>query len=130
MSKKDSITLSEKYGLNPSLVKCFVCGKDVGIALMGRLKDDAEAPRECMTGELCEECKDLIEKQKGAFILEVTDDTKKDEKNPYRTGRLVGITKEAKERWNIASPIVYMHKQLFSQMFDQYLDNKEETNGI
>ena len=131
MSENDSITLSEKHGLNPSLVRCFVCGELTNsIVLMGRLKDDAEAPRECMTGELCDKCKELIEKQKGAFILEVTDDTKKDEKNSYRTGRLVGITKEAKERWNIASPIVYMHKQLFSQMFDQYLNNKEETNGI
>jgi hypothetical protein len=125
MNKDNSITLSEKHGLNPSIIKCFVCGEDVGIALMGRLKDDAEAPRECMTGELCDKCKELIDKQKGAFILEVTDDTKEDEKNPYRTGRLVGISKEAKERWNIVSPIVYMHKQLFSQMFDQYLNNKE-----
>lgn len=125
MSKEDSITLSEKHGLNPSIIKCFVCGEDVGIALVGRLKDDAEAPRECMTGELCDKCKDLIDKQKGAFILEVINDTKEDEKNPYRTGRLVGISKEAKERWNIASPIVYMHKQLFSQMFDQYLNNEE-----
>ena len=80
MSKEDSITLSEKHGLNPSIIKCFVCGEDVGIALMGRLKDDAEAPRECMTGELCDKCKELIDKQKGAFILEVSDDNKEDEK--------------------------------------------------
>ena len=123
MSKEDSITLSEKHGLNPSLVRCFVCGELTNsIALMGRLKDDAEAPRECMTGELCDRCKELIEKQKGAFILEVTDDTKEDEKNPYRTGRLVGISKEAKERMNITSPINYMHKQLFSQLFDHLLN--------
>lgn len=131
MSNTKLFSISEKHGLNPSLVRCFVCGELTNsIALMGRLKDDAEAPRERMTGELCDKCKELIEKQKGAFILEVTDDTKEDEKNPYRTGRLVGISKEAKERWNIASPIVYMHKQLFSRMFDQYLNNKEETSGI
>jgi hypothetical protein len=119
---KDSITLSPKHGVNPSILHCMCCGKEYGIAMLGKLKDDAEAPRECMTGELCDRCKELIEKQKGAFILEVTDDAKEDEKNPYRTGRLVGISKEAKERMNITSPINYMHKQLFSQLFDHLLN--------
>lgn len=31
----DCITLSRKYGVNPPLLKCPVCGKDAGIALCG-----------------------------------------------------------------------------------------------
>lgn len=66
---KDSITLSSKYGVNPSLLKCPICGKDMGIALLGRLKGDKEAPREMNSNELCDNCKKqyitllLVEKQ-------------------------------------------------------------------
>ena len=43
MSK--GITISPKYGLNPSIVICPVCKKDTSLALFGRLKGDAEAPK-------------------------------------------------------------------------------------
>ena len=35
------ITLSKNHGLNPSMIKCFICGKEHSIALFGRLKGDA-----------------------------------------------------------------------------------------
>ena len=60
MSK--GIKVSEKYGLNPSICKCFFCGADKGIALLGQIGDrrkheDIEAPRECiMDYEPCDEC--------------------------------------------------------------------------
>jgi hypothetical protein len=41
--KKD-ITLSKNYGLNPSIIICPICGKDIGIALFGHIKGDKEAP--------------------------------------------------------------------------------------
>lgn len=46
------IHLSKKHGVNPSIEICAVCGKGIGVALLGRLKNDAEAPREvcqCLT---------------------------------------------------------------------------------
>lgn len=52
---KDSIELSPKYGVNPSLLQCPVCHKDTGIALLGKLKGDAEAPK--YMNELCDDCK-------------------------------------------------------------------------
>lgn len=62
MKDKDGITLSEKHGLNPSMILCLICGKDIGVAMNGRLKDDAQAPRFIKTGDICEDCKSLIDK--------------------------------------------------------------------
>lgn len=56
---KDSILLSPKHGLNPSIVKCFWCGKDIGIALMGKLKGDVKAPKDIIESYMpCDECKE------------------------------------------------------------------------
>lgn len=43
MSK--NIILSEKHGVNPSITVYPICGKEIGIALLGKLKGDEEAPR-------------------------------------------------------------------------------------
>ena len=68
-----SIRLSEKHGLNPSLEVCFWCGKDRGVAICGRLKGDAEAPRRIVCSlEPCPECKKAFEE--GVHIVEVTAD--------------------------------------------------------
>lgn len=42
MSK--GIRVSEKHGVNPSITICPICGKETGIALLGKLKEDKEAP--------------------------------------------------------------------------------------
>ena len=40
-----NIRVSEKHGVNPSIMTCFYCNKEsTGIALLGRLPKDAEAP--------------------------------------------------------------------------------------
>ena len=116
---KDSIILSKKHGVNPSVLRCECCGKDYGVALLGKLKDDAEAPREIFQG-LCDDCKKVIE-QDGLMIIEVRDGEKSP--NPYRTGRIVGITKEAKERMfkDVGSNICYMEQTMFSQMFNEHI---------
>ena len=43
MSK--NIILSEKHGVNSSITVCPICDKEIGIALLGKLKGDEEAPR-------------------------------------------------------------------------------------
>ena len=115
MSRKDSIILSPKHGVNPSITHCECCGKEIGIAMFGKLKGDVEAPRDVAMG-LCDDCQKVID-QKGLMVIEVRDG--ESGKNPYRTGRIVGISKEAKERMfkNIDSPICYMEQSLFSQVF-------------
>lgn len=113
-----SIRLSPKHGLNPSVTRCECCGKEIGLALFGRLKGDMEAPREVAMG-LCDDCQKVIDAQ-GLMIIEVRNG--ESGKNPYRTGRLVGITKDARERMfgNIDSPICYMEQSMFDPMFGDY----------
>lgn len=73
MSKKDnSIKLSPKYGVNPCIPICCWCGKEKNeIALLGKLKGDAEAPRNAVIDyEPCEEC--LVKFNLGVVLIEVT----------------------------------------------------------
>lgn len=124
--KKDSITLSPKYGLNSSLLKCFVCGKDAGIALLGKLKNDEKAPKE-MTDKtiFCNDCQNVIN-QDGLLVISVRDSESGD--NPYRTGKMVGITKEAKNRIfkDIKTNICYMEDSVFDKLFK--ITENEESN--
>lgn len=58
MVKRKSITLSPKYGVNPSVLHCFICGKETGVALLGKLKGDAEAPHNISDpNEICDDCR-------------------------------------------------------------------------
>ena len=74
---RGSITLSKKYGVNPSLVLCPICKKDMYIALNGKLKGDAKAPCTIEGNELCPDCK-----KKYVTIIEV-----ESKDNPVTTGR-------------------------------------------
>ena len=126
MSKKDkdSILLSPKYGVNPSITHCEICGKEIGIALLGKLKDDAEAPRDVALG-LCDDCQKVMDAE-GVIVIEVRDGETGD--NPYRTGRLVGMSKDWKEKVKIEHPVCYMEQSMFSELFDNTL-NSEKNEG-
>lgn len=52
---KGDIIFSEKHGVNPSITCCPICGKETGLALFGKLKDDAKAPM-YVQGDPCDEC--------------------------------------------------------------------------
>jgi hypothetical protein len=90
------IPLSKKHGVNPSVTVCQMCGKDIGLALFGRLEGDAEAPRQVLDPEPCDECKSLMEQ--GVMLIEVDVDKTDDEKNPWRTGRIAVLRDEAISR--------------------------------
>lgn len=56
-----SIPVSEKHGVNPSLTMCVFCHEAKGIALLGRLPNDAEAPRQIITDyEPCDKCQEQM----------------------------------------------------------------------
>ena len=121
------VRLSKEYGLNPSVQKCTCCGKDMGLILFGSAYHDeksgphktAEAPREVMTGEICDECKSVIANG-GTFFIEVRDGESGN--NPYRTGRLVAIkTEVANEMFKGCKSINFMHQSVFSHCFNQAL---------
>lgn len=99
MSK--SIRLSPKYGLNPSLMKCYYCMEDYGIAIPGLLKDDKQAPHEAVwETNPCGNCKEHM--KRGVILISIRDGERPPPKgqtpNPYRTGSWCVVTDEAIER--------------------------------
>lgn len=76
------IKISPKHGLNPSVVICPCCGGEDGVALYGKLMDDAEAPRKVYNHSPCQNCITKFEeyKQQG-FVIFVIDDSFEDSKN-------------------------------------------------
>ena len=51
------IKYSKKHGLNPSLLVCPNCGKDICIGLFGRINRNDDAMPMKTLGYLCDECK-------------------------------------------------------------------------
>lgn len=111
MSKE--IKLSEKHGVNPSMDCCFYCGEPKSILLMGKLKDDTEAPRECCTSiEPCDKCK---EKYKD-YVLAVE---KERDESAVPTGRWMAIRKEVIVEEMRNYPVVFMDIKTFNQIHRQ-----------
>lgn len=106
MSK--SIRLSRKHGVNPSVGVCFWCGKDDGsVLLMGRLPNDAEAPRRACAGyDPCPDCKAQFDQPDCVVFIEADTAPTFDGQPPmqrkpfevYPTGRLFGIAVDAATR--------------------------------
>lgn len=58
MSRKDSIQLHPKYGVNPSLMVCILCGEPTGVAMLGNAVK-GEAPHKGVYDlEPCSGCYD------------------------------------------------------------------------
>ena len=55
-----SILLSPEHGVNVTLMQCRLCAKETGVAMLGRLKGDAKAPRSIPDQEPCKECAELL----------------------------------------------------------------------
>ena len=71
-----NIELSEKHGVNPTLVLCFWCGEERGdIACLGKLPGDKEAPRRCVVDYTpCDSCQEKM--NRGITIIENDKDNK------------------------------------------------------
>ena len=94
------IRLSKQFGVNPSVDTCFICGKETNIVLFGTsYKDEngktAEAPKNVCTGDICDNCKQIIE-DGGIFFIAVKDGESGN--NPYRTGQFAAVKEEAVQR--------------------------------
>ena len=101
MSK--GIKISPKHGLNPTIPVCFWCGKQKNeIALMGRMKDDIEAPKNMVLDYVpCEECQNHM--AMGVAVLEASDHPNTEGQPPmqegvYPTSRFVVVTTECADR--------------------------------
>lgn len=71
MKQDKGIPISPKHGVNPTIIKCYFCGESKGIALVGKLPNDEQAPREAVLDyEPCDACQEQM--AKGITIVEVT----------------------------------------------------------
>jgi hypothetical protein len=119
------IRLHPKFGVNPSVTLCPICGESVGVALLGYNKDQ-EAPRQMVDPfGPCDKCKAMYLKD-GVLILEC-ERPKCHEEYPPRerparyTGRLVVIKVEAWQRlFTLPVPpqhIAMMEPEAFQVLF-------------
>jgi hypothetical protein len=95
-----SIKVSEKHGVNSSLVVCFYCGEETGeIALLGKLPEDKEAPRYVLLNiEPCEHCSKMLLETSTRFLVEVSEKASKEYLKVgkyYATGRFINCTTES-----------------------------------
>ena len=127
-----SITLSPRYGVNPTIPVCFWCGEEKNeIALLGHIGDgrkheDFEAPRYSVINyEPCDKCREHM--ALGFTVIEATSkpnrvSSKEIQKSVYPTGRYVVLKNEAAER--IFGDLIkgnnkaFLDEAAFSQMFD------------
>jgi hypothetical protein len=116
MSK--SIRISENHGVNPCMMLCYLCGEGKGIALMGRLPKDAEAPRSAVLDyEPCDKCKGYMEQ--GVILIQVADNDR-----DYRLGGFVVISVEAATRIFeneevLEKRVAFIGDSLWKKMFSQ-----------
>ena len=94
---RNSIRLSEKYGVNPTIPICYLCGEEKNeIVLFGRRPNDVEAPKHaCIDKAPCDKCKGYMEQ--GIILISVKSQVYNDVE-PYRTGGWVVIKEEAAKR--------------------------------
>jgi len=118
---RGTVTISKKHGVNPTLLICPICHKETGgLALLGKLKGDAEAPKYTMDHSLCKECQSAVDA--GAVLLIEVRDGEENNKNPYRTGKIVGIKRSAIDPESIGdSPAAFIpESDLKDMMGDMY----------
>lgn len=103
----ESIKLSPKHGVNPTIPVCFWCGREKNeVALLGYLKgkggEDIEAPMHMVIDfEPCDDCRRNMEQ--GFTLMEATskpnaNSSMEIQRGVYPTGRYAVLRKEAAER--------------------------------
>ncbi len=73
---RDGILLSPKHGLNPSIDKCFWCGREKGVVLFGGMKggDPQAPPTVVMSVEPCNDCPIWAKTNDGCMMVEAFED--------------------------------------------------------
>lgn len=118
---KNSIRLSKKHGLNPSMMICPLCGKNLGIALFGHLKGDEQAPMQ-VYGEPCEDCMiDVVEKNR-VLVVGIKEEEQ----------QVIGFAVVNREPFGDTLPeneyVAPMKEKDFKEMCNQINSNKNDDN--
>ena len=92
------LILSPKHGVNPTIPRCFYCGEEKNeLVLLGKLKGDAEAPKNVVLDTVpCDTCAGYM--KQGIIVIQATDEDHQDTRNPNRTGLMVVVTEDAIKR--------------------------------
>ena len=114
-----SLRLSKKYGVNPSILVCPVCGKDIGVALLGA-NGGKEAPRKITSMDLCDDCKQIV-KEGNTFIFCV----KQTKKGIQPTGAYIKVSNEYLAISIPPKGIAFMEESEFNKCFN---NNKNEID--
>lgn len=132
-----SITISPKYGVNPTIPVCFFCGEEKQeIALLGKLKGDVEAPhRMCLDYEPCEKCKQAF--TQGILLVGVVTHPLPDNRPPiqenlYPTGSYMLVTESFIERFladdiKTKEQVLKTRKLLLEEPVIQHLQKQAEA---
>jgi hypothetical protein len=109
-----SIKLHPKHGLNPTISTCYFCGKEKNeLVLLGNSYKEQAPKNLVINKEPCNTCKDYM--NKGTLLISVKDNT--DHDNPYRTGKLCVITKDAAKRiLNIDSNVAFIEDSVWERI--------------
>lgn len=120
-----SITLHSKYGVNPSIEVCFICGDDTGNLLLLGANRGKEAPMRMAAGHLCPRCQEVVDAG-GVMLVEVRDgESAKRNANPYRTGFIIGVKREAIDADAIGkSPMAFVEENQMREMLGEELYTK------
>ena len=124
------ITVSPKHGVNPSIAVCFWCGKEKNdIVLLGKLKNDAEAPRKAVFNyDPCDDCKKRF--AQGVLIMEGTSEPQHEGQKPlggaYPTGAFAVVRPEAFSNGMKAGTKAYMNPADFKRMMDGAREGKDD----
>ena len=117
------VRISKEVGIIPSMVSCFICGKETNIILFGTsYKDEngktAKAPMKTCTGQLCDDCQKVID-DGGIFFIAVKDGESGN--NPWRTGQIAALKEEAVQRMFPDFPykkVNYIEETAYKQIFE------------
>lgn len=112
--------LSEKHGVNPTILTCPVCEREHAIAFFGKwdkqdeqgrvIERDVKAPRH--SPEPCPDCSKVLEAD-GTLIIEVLNgDHGKPADRARRTGYIVGT----KQRLHPGSNVVFMEEHALMEL--------------
>lgn len=83
------------------MLNCWICGEGAEILLDLRLKNTLSHNMGSSPATLCNECKNQVEKNEAIWLISVRDGESPIEGkifNPYRTGSICLVKKEALER--------------------------------
>lgn len=136
----DKIRISPKHGVNASMNMCCWCNQPKNIALLGKLPNDAEAPRQIITDyEPCDACAKKWESC--VVIMEATHHQPSDKRPPiqkqtddtflYPTMRIVGIDKStaAQIGLNVENGHrCFMEDVLFERLFGDAIKGIEKDD--